>query len=115
MSFYALRLLRLRVDYPPAFVFSWGLARLALGVAMGIPIVVLYLRTVSLPPPLPYLLSFVLIRFVEWPAFFFAMTKVHRARFLDHRVAALCAIGIATSVALDFAFWKQIESIKFVC
>lgn len=82
---------------------------------MGVLIVFLYLHTRDLVSPLPYVLSFVLVRLIEWPAFYYVVTKVHRAPFFDNRVGALCVIGVTTSVALDFVFWKEIESFKFVC
>ena len=112
-----LRVVGLRVKDPISFAASWGGVRLLLGLTVGIPMFYVYTLWLSAgtSESVSYVLSFVLLRYIEWLLLFLLIARKHHLR-LSARAQAWIVSGVLVSCAADWlAVQTKLTETKLFC
>ena len=110
-------LLALRVGERGSFALKWAALRLGLGFIFGIAIAWAYVASgrFGLPPVSSYVLSFVVIRIIEWALMFVALSLTYNLA-LNRRSILFISLGVAANTAFDgLASLVDADNFKFVC
>ena len=119
MAALAISMLRLWVASPVRFIAAYTTLRFVLGLAMGLVIMTAYAGvSKGTGEVMSYLLSFGVIRYVEWLAVLFVISLRQRTSILQlgWRGQLWILIGIAGNILLDWiAVRAVLPGIKLYC